>query len=138
MGNTGGGVGFSLLSTLGAGSVSGATKYANQVDSEAMSKSRLVPYIPGEHPGERHERRLHTNLRRQELVKDWAHRAGVTLTIYNRGQHWRFTKGKVEAEWWPSSAKLVLQRKYDNDQHIHDHEQAIKVLVKHFTEERSV
>lgn len=34
------------------------------------------------------------------------------------------------AEWWPSSAKLVLDRKYERGVHAHDYEQVMRYLTK--------
>jgi hypothetical protein len=95
-------------------------------------KSKLVPYILGEHPGTRHERRLEKNLGWKGCVAAWARRNRVTLKITNHGHHWRFTKKDREAEWWPSSARLVRQRKYDHALRVHDYQQAIEVLDRHF------
>lgn len=97
-----------------------------------MSRSKLVPFIPGEAASDRHGRRLVFNLRREHLVKDWATKCGINLWISNRGHHWRFKKGKAIAEWWPSSARLVRQQKYDNPLHVHDYHQAIASITKHF------
>jgi hypothetical protein len=36
----------------------------------------------------------------------WA--AGTTLRITNEGHHWQIADGGFLAEWWPSSAKLVI------------------------------
>lgn len=101
-------------------------------DTRSAGRSKLVPFVPGEDPGLRHERRLNANLSRQEEVRGWCQLAGVKLSIKNDGHHWRFVRGKQEAEWWPSSAKLVLQRNYDRGIHVHDHLQALSRLRKHF------
>lgn len=101
-------------------------------DTGSAGRSKLVPFVPGEDPGARHDRRLNANLSRQEDVREWCKVAGVRLTIKNHGHHWRFVRGKQEAEWWPSSAKLVIQRNYDRGIHVHDHLQALARLRKHF------
>ena len=99
-----------------------------------MARSNLVPYVPGEHPGDRHARRLQANLMAQGEVRTWAAGNGVKVEITNRGHHWRFTRDTKVAEWWPSSAKLVIQRKYQDDNHVHDHRQALVLLKRHFGE----
>ena len=91
-------------------------------------RSTLVPFKPGESGSARHERRLDVNLRYAHKMKEWCDANGITLKIHNGGHHWVFTKGKEIAEWWPSSAKLVYARKYDNHSHKHDFAAVIKSL----------
>lgn len=86
---------------------------------------------------DRHDRRLAFNMGKRDLVRKWAEENGVELKISNNGHHWRFKRGRRNAEWWPSSAKMVLQRQYNADHHIYDHEQAIEVLRRHFLEEKA-
>ena len=98
-----------------------------------MPRSKLVPFIPGEGRSRRHARRLGFNLQRQELVKSWAEKCGIDLKISNGGNHWTFTKGLAIAEWWPSSARLVLQREYrTRDQHVHDYQQVMAAVAAYF------
>lgn len=97
-----------------------------------MPRSKLVPYLADESGSARHDRRLTFNVERRQLVKDWAVKCGIELRIHNDGHHWRFKKGGLFGDWWPSSAKLVLQGKFDQDQHVHDYQQAMNALSKHF------
>ena len=98
-------------------------------------RSRHVPYRQNESWQQRHERRLQFNVGREEAVRAWAQRHGIQLVISNHGHHWRFKRGRRTAEWWPSSARLVLQRDYQKDHHVHDHEQAMKILEPHLVQE---
>lgn len=40
--------------------------------------------------------------------------------------------GNQVAEWWPSSAKMVLNKNYPNGIHIHDYQQAMAELASFF------
>lgn len=42
------------------------------------------------------------------------------------------TTGTKIAEWWPSSAKLVLNKDWDNGIHTHDVDQLINELARWF------
>lgn len=101
-------------------------------DTSSAGRSKLVPFVPGEDPALRHQRRLKANLSRQDEVKAWCREAGVRLRIGNDGHHWLFQREGQIAEWWPSSAKLVLQQRYERGIHVHDHQQALARLRKHF------
>ena len=105
--------------------------------------SKICPYIEGEAPMARHDRRLETNLSYEAEMRDWCAENGVTLAIKNGGHHWRFTrvvrrgsnKRKTKmagADWWPSSAKLVLLQQWDRDWHVHDFRAVQHVLERHW------
>lgn len=57
---------------------------------------------------------------------------GLSLAICNNGHHWNFVSVSPYAmfvvEWWPSSAKLVIQRKYNAGIHTHDAVQVMKII----------
>jgi|GEM_PF-1728511 len=99
-------------------------------DVSSVGRSDVVPYRRGEDPAERHARRLYTNLKFQEEVRAWAQRHGIVLKIKNEGHHWIFEYRNRVAEWWPSSAKLVIDRAYSKGIHVHDYKQLIKYLTK--------
>lgn len=101
---------------------------AKYSDRKTVGSSDLVPYIPGEPYGARHERRLKRNLEYRERVKTWCHNRGVTLQIKNEGHHWIFLHDRNRADWWPSSAKLVFGCKYAKGVHVHDWRQAIEQI----------
>lgn len=101
-------------------------------DRGSVGQSQIVPFNPCEPSMVRHQRRLETNLTNKQSVLDWCATNGVTLQIKNMGHHWIFTKGQLLAEWWPSSAKLVVGKKYAHGIHVHDFQQAIDQLTKVF------
>jgi len=54
---------------------------------------------------------------------------GFTLRILNGGHHWELTRPGLTVEWWPSSAKCVINKNWPGGVHVHDHEQ-LKLLVE--------
>lgn len=102
---------------------------------KGMGRSDIVPYRHGEHWRDRHERRLMTNLNRREYVDEFCQIFDVTLKVKNRGHHWIFERydfGRdrtLLAEWWPSSARMVFDKNWNDAIHVHDHDQATQLLV---------
>jgi hypothetical protein len=92
-------------------------------------RSQLVPFRPGEAAMERHDRRLSVALDCEAIMRAWAAERGLTVRILNRGHHWLFEKVGFIAEWWPSSAKLVVNRRYERGTHVHDREQAQRQIL---------
>jgi hypothetical protein len=67
---------------------------------------------PGEYKRRRRERRMERTLHSEAVVRGWAEQHGFTLRVLNNGHHWILEKPGIFAEWWPSSAKLALNRDY--------------------------
>ena len=91
-----------------------------------------MPFDPEEDAASRHERRLVANLERGEAeLRAWCLDNALDLEIKNQGHHWIFTgpPGWV-AEWWPSSAKLVLCKRWERGIHVHDWTQAKRELAR--------
>jgi hypothetical protein len=103
---------------------------AKYKDKLNLGRSRLVPYNSIESAAERHARRLQTSSRFEAAASAWARRFGIKVKISNRGHHWRFVLDSRIAEWWPSSAKLVLNKDYAAGIYAHDF-----LLVKKFLED---
>ncbi len=101
-------------------------------DVRSVGRSKLVPFIQGESAAARHERRKAENLRMSRALESWCRASGISFKISNEGHHWRFRKEGLFAEWWPSSAKLVRQGDYDRGIHVHDVNQAMKILSAFF------
>lgn len=93
--------------------------------------SAVIRYIEGEGWSRRHRRRLQHNLSAEEIMREWCQQRGIKLQINNDGHHWLFSLPNwITVEWWPSSAKLVVNRDYRNGIHVHDHTQAQTELEK--------
>lgn len=103
-------------------------------DVGGVGRSDLVPFIPGEKPMERHDRRLVTNCQYVDDVEAECKRIGVDLKIHNGSHHWRFKKGAQEADWWPSSAKMVFNQKWSSGLHVYDVQQALREIKRRWGE----
>jgi len=97
-------------------------------DTRTTGPSKTVPFIEGEMPNARHERRKAIAREMQDGVQQWCDDNNAELIVTNEGHHWRILLQHGEAEWWPSSAKLVLDKQYDRGIHVHDAKQLIRQL----------
>jgi hypothetical protein len=81
------------------------------------SRSERRILTPEEYKRQRRERRMQRTASLEEQVTAWAEMQGLSLRVLNDGHHWVFQKPGFMAEWWPSSAKLVVNRDYGRDIH---------------------
>ncbi len=101
------------------------------VDTRNAGRSRIAPYIQGEEPSHRHFRRKRTAEATRADVEAWCRHQGLRLKISNDGHHWQFRNARGQlAEWWPSSAKLVLLQQYSRGIHCHDWRQVTGILLQ--------
>ena len=104
------------------------------VDAKSAGPSKIVPYRQGESATARHSRRLRTALGYRVALESWCDDHGLDVEVKNDGHHWIFTlelDPKPElAEWWPSSAKLVVNKRWSEGIHVHDYQQVQAELVK--------
>ncbi len=98
-------------------------------DASKAGRSSVVPYKVGEGARRRHYRRLHANLGYETAVQKWCAEHGFAMRITNEGHHWQLRKGQFVAEWWPSSAKLVLNKAWQRGIHCHDYKQALRAIA---------
>jgi hypothetical protein len=89
---------------------------AMKFSSPSRRRDRRV-LSPEEYKKQRRERRMERTSRLEEQVRVWAEAHGCSLRVLNDGHHWLFQKPGFMAEWWPSSARLALNRDYGR--HIH-------------------
>ena len=99
-------------------------------DTRSLGPSEAVPFVPGEDAADRHVRRAREAVDQAKPAMVAFARFGVTLTIMNFGGHWIMTHGSRRAEWWPSSAKLVVNQKWQRGIHAHDWTQVLNYLRK--------
>lgn len=85
----------------------------------ASGRSKIRP-VEGESWKERHDRRLRHNLRLLTQVFKWASDHSIAFQVNNNGHHWIFRSFERIAEWWPSSAKLVFDKNWEDGIHTHD------------------
>ena len=97
-------------------------------DHRSLGRSEIVPFLPNESASERHWRRLYANLEARAAVEASLRNAGFTLSIKNDGQHWMMKKDATVWEWWPSSAKLVRDKRWRAGVHCHDYAQLLRAL----------
>lgn len=86
---------------------------------------------PDDYKRRRRARRIDRTARAEPQVRAWAEQHGCSLRVLNDGHHWLLEKPGFIAEWWPSSAKLVLNRDYDHDYHAPHWTDAAAVLERH-------
>jgi hypothetical protein len=88
-------------------------------------RSARVPYIEGENPSDRHARRFEMSLHDMVTLNAWAKLNGFMVRVHNEGHHWEIVRGQFVADWYPSSAKLVLYKMWHRGIHCHDVGQVI-------------
>lgn len=98
-------------------------------DARSAGRSKLVPYIPDEDPKARHARRHAAAADARERLEAFCSERGIEIAIKNDGHHWRFVKGQRSADWWPSSAKMVFDQKWERGVHVHGFAQVERLLV---------
>jgi hypothetical protein len=99
-------------------------------DRTSVGPSRLVPYRRDESPPERHERRKREAMASEESMRHWLFVAGISIAIKNDGHHWQMTCDGMVFEWWPSSAKLVVCKRWEHGFHCHDWEQVARIVER--------
>jgi len=100
-------------------------------DVQRVGNSHVVPFVPGEGYRERHKRRLGIACETEADLRDWCAEHEITLNVSNEGHHWRFTlPGGTIAEWWPSTAKFVWEKRYRRGIHVYDWTQVRAQLMK--------
>lgn len=98
-------------------------------DRRSLGRSRVAPFIPGESKFDRHARRKHIACEMRAEAIAQAEQLGFAVRILNNGEHWQFSNGRTVIEWWPSSAKLVRDKKWERGVHAHDVTQVLKMLA---------
>jgi hypothetical protein len=94
----------------------------------------MVPYLIGEDPKDRHFRRFTSNNDPNyvQKISEFCTQHGVIFKINNNGHHWHFEKQSKFVDWWPSTAKLVLNQNWKRGIHVHDYGQVIFQLTRYY------
>jgi hypothetical protein len=107
-----------------------------------VGASVIVPRRAAEGWRDRHGRRLAVNLAMRAEGEAFAAKYGGTLSVQNNGHHWIFTFPahpqitrrrdlfRDWGEWWPSSAKLIINKRWRDGYHCHDIRQVQSVLIR--------
>jgi hypothetical protein len=97
--------------------------------SSLASRRRDRPVLsPEEYKKQRRERRMERTSHLEDQVRVWDERHGCSLRVLNDGHHWLFQKPGFIAEWWPSSAKLAVNRDNGSDIHAPHRAEVVTVL----------
>jgi hypothetical protein len=96
--------------------------------SNCKHKATVSKRVKGETKDERHERRLRTAFNHKDELRAWCIAHGATFKIHNEGMHWQIKIGKMQFDWWPISAKLIINQKWQKGIHVHDYKQLIKII----------
>ena len=98
-------------------------------DKKFVGPSEVAPFVPGESAMERHARRKGIALASVPAFESWCEANDWKIEVKNNGHHWIMVhRDGTLAEWWPSSAKLVLEKRWNKGVHCHDVDQVRRVL----------
>lgn len=97
-------------------------------DRSSCGRSKIVPFLADEDASSRHARRMSAAHVERDEFRVYVQSLGGLLEIMNEGHHWRMSFPAWRAEWWPSSAKCVIEKRWNQGLHVHDLMQLRKVL----------
>jgi len=103
---------------------------AKYQDVRGVGRSSVVPYIEGESKQLRHSRRSNAANGRQDQTRARLESIGWSLVLKDHGSHWIISRDKNIVEWWPSTAKAVVNKRWRNGVHVHDVNQLIQLAFK--------
>lgn len=95
-------------------------------DAKNMGRSVRAPWA--ETHEERSKIRMDGATSDEAVLRQRVEKHGGTLSVKDYGNHFIIKIGNNVAEWWPSSAKLVIDKKWSKGIHAHDVEQVAKAL----------
>ncbi len=82
--------------------------------------AEISKYKAGENGKDRHARRLQTNHEYADVLRNYCKSNGWQFTITNEGHHWQIRRGKTIIDWFPVSAKFVVNKQWKKGVHVHD------------------
>ena len=83
-------------------------------------KADSCKFQQGEDAKVRHDRRLQTNLANEENLRNYCKSNGFKFSIHNEGHHWQIRFGKTVLDWYPATAKLIVNKQWKVGIHVHD------------------
>lgn len=107
---------------------------AKHKDITGMGKSTLCPKRKDEleSSSDRHFRRKIFNEKQFSVVEEFCQNRGLRFRLLNCKHHWQVSRENTMVEWWPSSAKVIINKNWGRGVHCHDYEQFIGILKKQF------
>lgn len=103
---------------------------AKHRDRYKATTPATVRYRRGESWSERHQRRFRINLRFLPDARRWCRERSIAFEVTHSGHHWQFEVQGVPVDWWPASAKCVVNKKFESGIHVHDWPQLIPILER--------
>jgi len=91
--------------------------------------AEICKYKKGEDAKDRHARRIQTNNEHADKLRNFCKSNGFSIDIKNEGQHWQIKHNGITIDWWPATAKLVVNQQFDKGIHVHDISQVIAYLI---------
>lgn len=79
---------------------------------------------------DRRQKRMNRCLTDSKLFAAFCVAEGYELKIKNEGHHWIIKTKNHVIEWYPSSAKYILDRDYKNIKHIWKVDQLVKKITE--------
>jgi hypothetical protein len=72
---------------------------------------------------------METAFQNKDKLQEWCNKHRWKMRIANDGYHWIFyTNENKIIEWFPSTGKLAIGKKWKEGIHCHDYEQLLKVF----------
>lgn len=93
-------------------------KYHDKTNSRIPAE--VSKFQPGEQAKDRHERRLQTNKEYADILRNYCRSNGWRFDIKNEGHHWQMRRGKLILDWYPATAKLIVNQQWKKGIHVHD------------------
>lgn len=100
------------------------------MDITSAGRSALVPFVPGETYRQRHGRRLREAHAHLPDLNRIASDSGWKIRVLNQGSLFEVMAGPHRYEWWPATAKVVVNKKYERGIHCHDFQQLVTIIER--------
>jgi hypothetical protein len=101
-------------------------------DKHDGGRSDEVPFVPGESAKERHQRRFEFAVDNRGEMRKFCMEHEIEFKMANNREHWIFIKGTQVVEWWPRTAKLVINKKWEDGIHTHSPGMVKHILIDTF------
>lgn len=82
--------------------------------------AEVVKFKKGEHPKIRHGRRLNENKEQADKLRNYCRSNGWGFDIKNEGHHWQMRRGDIIIDWFPATAKFIVNQQWTKGIHVHD------------------